>query len=66
MGNGDGPDTSSEIVGRDDESTSSLRPELAAIERVLQTTELTEDLLILSDCKTALTEILKWVVRCFG
>ena len=48
-------------VGRDDESTSSLRPELAAIERVLQTTELTEDLLILSDCKTALTEILKWI-----
>ena len=48
-------------VGREDEGTSSLRPELAAIEKVLQTTELSEDLLILSDCKTALTEIRKWI-----
>jgi ribonuclease HI len=48
-------------VGREDEGISSLRPELAAIERVLQTTELSEDLLILSDCKTALTEIRKWI-----
>ena len=29
--------------------------------RVLQTAELSEDLLILSDCKTALTEIRKWI-----
>ena len=48
-------------MGREDEGTSSLRPELAAIEKVLQTTELSEDLLILSDCKTALTEIRKWI-----
>lgn len=40
---------------------SSLRPELAAIERVLQTVDLAEDLLILSDCQTVLTEIQKWI-----
>ena len=48
-------------MGREDEGISSMRPELAAIERVLRTVHLTEDLLVLSDCKTALTEIHKWI-----
>ena len=42
-------------------SMTSLRPELAAIDRVLQTVDIAEDLLILSDCQTALTEIQKWI-----
>ena len=48
-------------MGREEEGASSLRPELAAIDRVLQTVDIAEDLLILSDCQTALTEIQKWI-----
>ena len=48
-------------VGREEEGASSLRPELAAIERVLQTVDVADDLLILSDCQTELTEIQKWI-----
>ena len=48
-------------MGREEEGASSLRPELEAIERVLQTVDVAEDLLILSDCQTALTEIQKWI-----
>ena len=48
-------------VGREEEGASSLRPELAAIECTLQQVSVAEPLLILSDCKLALTEIQKWV-----
>ena len=48
-------------VGRAEEGVSSLRPELAALEAALASVEVKEDLLLLVDCRTALTEIDKWI-----
>ena len=48
-------------VGREEEGTSSLRPELAAIEAALQSIHSAADLLILSDSQTALNRIREWV-----
>ena len=48
-------------VGREEEGTSSLRPELAAIEMALQSINTAADLLILSDSQTALNKIREWV-----
>ena len=46
-------------VGREEEGSSSLRPELAAIARTLQATSLEVDLLYLCDSEAAL----RWVSR---
>ena len=48
-------------VGRAEEGASSLRPELAALEAALEAVEVEKDLLLLVDCRTALTEIEKWI-----
>ena len=48
-------------VGRAEEGVSSLRPKLAALEAALAAVEVKKDLLLLVDCRTALTEIDKWI-----
>ena len=48
-------------MGRAEEGVRSLRPELAALEAALAEVEVEKDLLPLVDCRTAHTEIDKWV-----
>ena len=48
-------------VGGAEEGVSTLRPELAVLEAALTAVEVKEDLLLLVDCRTALTEIDKWI-----
>ena len=48
-------------VGREEEGTSSLRPELAAIARTLQAIPLETDLLYLCDSEAALYRMSRWI-----
>ena len=48
-------------VGREEEGVSSLRAELAAIARTLQTVPVESDLLYLCDSEAALNKILRWI-----
>ena len=48
-------------VGREEEGISSLRPELAAIDRTLQATSLAADLLYLCDSEAVLSRVSKWI-----
>ena len=48
-------------MGREDEGTSSLRPELAAIARTLQAIPLETDLLYLCDGEAALNRMSRWI-----
>ena len=48
-------------VGREEEGTSSLRPELAAIARTLQAIPLETDLLYLCDSEAALNRMSRWI-----
>ena len=53
--------TSEVRVGREEEGTSSLRPELAAIARTLQAIPLETDLLYLCDSEAALNRMSRWI-----
>ena len=48
-------------VGRGEEGVSSLRSELAAIARTLQTVSVESDLLYLCDSEAALNKISRWI-----
>jgi len=48
-------------VGRAEEGTSSLRPELAALHEALKHLPVGQDALLLIDCQSVLTEIRKWI-----
>ena len=48
-------------VGRAEEGTSSLRPELAALQEALAQLPVSLDALLLIDCQSVLTEIGKWI-----
>ena len=48
-------------VGREEEGTSSLRPELVAIARTLQAIPLETDLLYLCDSEAALNRVSRWI-----
>ena len=48
-------------MGREEEGTSSLRPELAAIARTLQAIPLETDLLYLCDSEAALNRMSRWI-----
>jgi hypothetical protein len=48
-------------VGREEEGVISLRPELAAIDRILQATPVESDLLYLCDSESALNKMSRWI-----
>jgi len=48
-------------VGRAEEGTSSLRPELAALHEALARLPVSQDALLLIGCQSVLTEIRKWI-----
>ena len=48
-------------IGREEEGTSSFRPELAALPMLLRAVRVEQDVVALLDCKIVMTEIRKWI-----